>query len=113
MALSAGRLRQRVDLMRAAKVDNGKGGYVTTWSPFEEGVPAEVLGRTGSEALRDKVLLGVRVYRVTIRHREDVQPKDQLRYGGEDLNIRSAIDPDGRREQLVMVADTDGATPTR
>ena len=112
MRLSAGRLRHRVAIMRATKVDNGKGGYTTTWSAVFSAVPVEVLGLTGTEAVREKVLRGIRVYQITARWRGDLLPKDQLRYGAEDLNIRSAVDPDGRREQLVIVADTDGAVKT-
>jgi len=112
MRLSAGRLRHRVAIMRATKVDNGKGGYMTTWSAVASAVPVEVLGLTGTEAVREKVLRGIRVYQITARWRGDLLPKDQLRYGAEDLNIRSAVDPDGRREQLVIVADTDGAVKT-
>jgi SPP1 family predicted phage head-tail adaptor len=112
MGLSAGRLRQRIDIMRSTKVDNGKGGYTTTWAAAAQAVPAEVIGLTGTEAVREKVLRGVRVYQITTRYRADLQPKDQARFDGEDLNIRSAIDPDGRRERLVIVADTEGAAKT-
>ncbi|HEX8419467.1 MAG TPA: phage head closure protein [Sphingomonas sp.] len=110
--LAAGRLRQRVNLMRNAKADNGKGGYTSAWSAVASSVPAEVLGLTGSEVIREKSLQGIRCYRITLRWRQDLQPKDQLRYGTEDLNVRSAVDPDGRREQLVILADTDGAVAT-
>lgn len=112
MALSAGRLRHRVAIMRAIKVDTGKGGSTTTWTAVAKSVPVEVVGLTGTEAVREKVLRGIRVYQVTGRWRADLQPKDQLRFGTEDLNIRSAVDPDGRRVQLVIIADTEGATKT-
>lgn len=108
----ADRLRDRIDIMRASKVDNGKGGYTTTWSAAAPAVPAEVIGLTGTEAVREKVLRGIRVYQITTRYRADLQPKDQARFGGEDLNIRSSVDPDGRRERLVIVADTEGAEKT-
>lgn len=110
--LAAGRLRQRVDVTRSTKVSNGKGGYTSTWSAIASGVPAEVLGQTGAEVMRDSVLRGVRHYRITIRWRGDIGLEDQLRHSGEDLNIRSAVDPDGRREQLLIIADTDGAVAT-
>lgn len=112
MGLSAGRLRQRVTIMRGTQADD-RGGYVTTWSAVESDVPCEVIGLTGTEAVRERVLRGIRVYQVTIRWRGDLEPKDQLVYGVEDLNIRSAIDPDGRRERLVIIADTENAVPTR
>lgn len=112
MGLSAGRLRQRIAIMRRTLVDDEQGGYVGTWSAVEADVPAEVLGLTGTEAVRERVLRGIRVYQLTIRWRADLQPKDQLLYGTEDLNIRSAVDPDGRRERLLILADTENAEPT-
>ena len=108
----ASRLRDRVDIMRATKADNGKGGYSTTWATVAAAVPAEVIGLTGTETVQEKVLRGIRVVKITLRWRSDLQPKDQLRLGGEDVNIRSAIDPDGRRERLVIIADTEGAAKT-
>jgi head-tail adaptor len=110
--IPAGRLRQRVAIMRRTAVDNGTGGSTTSWNAIASGVPAEVIMLTGSEAVQEKVLRGIRVFQVTVRWRAGLQPKDQLRYGSDDLNIRSAIDPDGRRERLVIVADTEGATKT-
>ncbi|MFN3517956.1 MAG: phage head closure protein [Sphingomonas sp.] len=110
--LAAGRLRQRVDIMRAVKTSNGTGGYTSAWTAVAAALPAEVLGQTGGEVMRDSVLRGVRHYRITIRWRRDIEPKDQLRHDGQDLNIRSAVDPDGKREQLVIIADTDGAVAT-
>ena len=112
MPLPAGRLRYKIEIVRLVESDDGRGGSATEWqvvaSPW-----AEVIGLTGREAVLEKVLQGIRVYRITLRHRRDIQPRDQIRYGDEDLNIRSAVDPSGRREELVILADTDGALPTR
>lgn len=113
MGLSAGRLRQRVDLMRQISTDNGNGGSTIAWQAVAQAVPAEVIGLTGTEAVREKVLRGIRVYQITTRWRGDFQPKDQLRYGDEDLNVRSATDPVGRRDRLVIIADTENAEATR
>lgn len=110
--IAAGRLRQRIDLMRKTTEPNDTGGSTTTWTAIATSVPAEVLGLTGSESVQEKVLRGIRVFQVTLRSRTDLQPKDQLRFGTDDLNIRSAIDPDGRRERLVIIADTEGAAKT-
>ncbi|MEH3098871.1 phage head closure protein [Sphingomonas adhaesiva] len=106
MSLAAGRLRSRIDIRRVAEVDDGRGGSDLTVTPIATGVRAEVKALTGSEAVLEKVLQDVRVYRITIRWRGDVSAKDQIRYGTEELNVRSAVDPDERREQLVIIADT-------
>jgi SPP1 family predicted phage head-tail adaptor len=103
-------LRHRVTIRRATETDNGRGGYATGWSDLDE-VSAEVASLDGRESVMDQVLQGISVYRVRIRWRGDVQAADQLRsegscFAGKDVNIRSAVDPDGRREQLVIIADT-------
>lgn len=115
MALSAGRLRQRIDLVRPTRTRNDRGGgYTTTLADLAIDVPAEVLGLVGGEAVKDKLLQGIRVYRITMRWRGDLLQSDQIRYAGDAdlLNIRSIADPDGRRRELVIVADSDAALRT-
>ncbi len=111
MGLSAGRLRHRIDLMRGTLSADGA-GYLTTWSAVAVAIPAEVLSLNGRESVIDKVLQGIQIFKITIRWRCDVLDSDQIRYGALDLNIKSAVDPDGRREQLVIVADTEAAFAT-
>lgn len=107
MGLSAGRLRHRIDILDAVKVSNGKGGHTTTWTPIGVSVPAEVLGRTGGEALQERILQTVSVYQITTRWRGDVKPEQQIRHGEQLLNIKSAVDPTGRRQELIIIADTE------
>jgi SPP1 family predicted phage head-tail adaptor len=111
MGVSAGRLRNRVEIMRLLDVDNGKGGYTSTWKPVSK-LYAEVVGLDGREAVIGQALQGISVFRVTVRWRRDVLPTDQLRYEGQVLNIKSISDPTGRREVLVILADNEGARPS-
>lgn len=106
----ASRLRHRISICRPTETKNARGGFETNWielvKPF-----AEVIGLDGRESLRDQVLQGTSFYQVTIRWRAGVRPSDQLRsddgcFGGKDVNIRSAVDPTGRREELLILADT-------
>jgi head-tail adaptor len=102
----AGRYRHRVWLMRKLKVETGKGGFTSDWSPVFP-FRAEVVALSGREAMVDQVLEGVRVYRVTTRWRADILLTDQLRLAdGTLLNVRSADDPKGLRRDLEIVADT-------
>lgn len=104
--------RHRVDLVRTTRTPTGKGGNTVTVEDIATSIPAEVLGVTGSEAVREKLLGGIRVYRVTLRYREDVQLTDQLRLaGGQIVNIRSAVDEKGTRRELVIHADSEGVVP--
>lgn len=110
MSLAAGRLRDQVTIRRATKVKDGAGGSVDTWGDVDT-IAAEVISQNGREAVIAGALQGVSVSRITIRYRSDVLTTDQLRIDGDarDWNIRTAEDPDRRREQLVILADTASA----
>lgn len=98
-------LNRRVVIFTRADVDNGKGGYTTLYSKIAKPW-AEVLALDGRESVMNQVLQGISVIRVRIRHRDDVTDTCELYHAGRTYNIRSAGDPDGKREQLVIVADT-------
>lgn len=105
--LSAGNLRHSITIRRNAQVSNGRGGYVSQWTDVAT-VWAEVATLDGRESMVEKVLQGVSSYRIRIRWRDDVKAADQLRYGTLDLNIVAPpADPDGRREELVILASTE------
>lgn len=112
MSLRPGDLRQRVTLMRKTVTPRvGRPGSDTTWAPIAT-VWAQVVGINGREAVIGQALQGVSYFKIVIRHRGDVGDADQVRYQPAGaaapltLNIRSATDPDGGREQLLILADT-------
>ncbi|WP_242140866.1 phage head closure protein [Sphingomonas sp. TREG-RG-20F-R18-01] len=111
MPLSAGRLRHRVTIRRPVQTKTGDGGFETVWTDVAT-VYAEVLGLNSRESMIGQALQGVSSYRVTVRFGTDITDADQLRYGVLDLNVRSISDPDGRREQLLILADTASAQAT-
>lgn len=111
MALSAGRLRHRVTIRRPVRTKTGDGGYETVWNDAAT-VYAEVIGLNSREATIGQALQGISSYRITVRFGTDVTDTDQVRYGALDLNVRSVSDPDGRREQLLILADTASAQAT-
>lgn len=106
--LKAGVLRHKILIRRVIEEDNGKGGYSSNWITVAS-PRAEVIGLTGREAVMDRVLRSVTIYRIRIRWRADVRTADQIRHGLTNLNITSADDPDGKRQQLVIIATTEGA----
>jgi SPP1 family predicted phage head-tail adaptor len=106
--LRAGDLRHRITVRRAAEIETPTGGYKEDWGDYAT-VAAEITAFDGREVVLDQALQGVSVYRVRIRWRDDLTTEDQLRgscFGGRDVNVRSIADPDGRRRQLVIMADS-------
>ena len=104
MGLSS-RLRQRVTVRRMVRTPKPKGGFDEVWTDLKT-IWAEVIGLNGREAIIGQALQGVSSYRVVVRFGADITDVDQLRFGSTDLNIKSISDPDGRREQLLILADT-------
>ncbi len=106
MGIAAGRLRHRVTIRRNTTTPKPNApGYTSAWADYAT-IWAEVIGVNGREAVIAQALQGISSYRITIRYRTDITDADQLRYGAIDLNIRSISDPDGMREQLLILADT-------
>lgn len=112
--LRSGDLRTRIEIMQQVKADNGKGGYTTSWQVAAT-TWAEVLGQDGREAVIAQALQGVSTYRIRLRFRRDLTSAQQIRLnsvGGTDLNLLSVTDPNGDREQLMIIASTASAEKT-
>jgi SPP1 family predicted phage head-tail adaptor len=95
--MQAGKLRHLLTLEQPSETT---GNAVVSWNTVAE-VHGDVQGLVGSETS------GLRAdaeYRVRLRFRSDVTPKMRLNFGGKKLGIISAVDPDGRRRELVILA---------
>lgn len=106
--LRAEDLRQRIIIARADEAADGKGGFTTSWLPIAAPM-AEVVGLDGREAVMERVLDGISVYRIRIRWRRslDIRASDQVAIGSTVLNVRApAADPFGTRRELMFLADT-------
>jgi head-tail adaptor len=112
MPLNPGDLNQRIEILRQTTTIERGEPVPSGWTSVGM-VWAKVLGQNGREAVIGHVLEGISVYQITVRFRTDVLPSDQIRLaGGIDLNIKSIADPFGDREQLMIIASTDGAQKT-
>lgn len=101
----AGRFNRRIGLQKPNRTDTGVGGKDKTW---QAAIPlwAELIPLRGDEAMANNLTRNVQVWKVTIRFRTDVTPDCRLLLGDRPMNIRSCEDPDGRRAELVMTAET-------
>ena len=103
--MNAGQLRHRITIRRKGDVSDGKGGYTRGWTTVAQDLPADIVSLNGREAMFDQTFQQISSFRITVRYRDDLLPTDQILGYGMELNIRSAQDPDGRRERTEIYAD--------
>ena len=106
MTLRAGQLRHRITIRRAQQIQNSKGGYDSSWLTVAS-PKARLEGLDGRESTLANTLQGISAWRITIRWRSGILQSDQILLAdGTELNVASATDPDGKRERLIILADT-------
>lgn len=103
--LDPGELNCPIEIRREVLRDDGKGGQIAEWVPVARPW-AKVTSQNGREAVISGALQGISAWQIEIYYRDDVRTTDQIRMDNIDLNIRTAVDPDRRRERLVILADT-------
>lgn len=113
--LRPGDLRTKIEILRPVEADDGHGADETSGWTIVATPWAEVQGQDGREALIGQAIQGISTYRIRIRWRAGIGTGDQVRLGGAggtDLNITSATDPNGDREQLMIIATNASARAT-
>lgn len=102
--MQSGRLRERVAIQADTPTQNSFGELVSSWAT-ENTVWAQVI--SGSINERFQSAAGQRAsevsHTVRIRFRTDITPKKRLVWETRVLEILGYLDPNGKRETLVMV----------
>ncbi|HEX7852320.1 MAG TPA: phage head closure protein [Sphingobium sp.] len=103
--MSSSKYNRRISIEMPVRVANGKGGFTKGWSAPVP-VWAEMIPLRGHEAVEHNLLKSEQLWRVTIRHRDDITPECRITYRGRPMNIRTSEDPDGRGRELVMTCES-------
>jgi SPP1 family predicted phage head-tail adaptor len=109
MGLAAGRLNRRISIEAPVRSPNGQGGFTKGWAPTFD-VWAEMIPLRGEEAVQHNLQTSRQLWKVTIRWRAGINEECRAMFNGKPLNIRTCEDPNGRREQLVMTAESGVST---
>lgn len=105
MALNAGEMRQLVRIEQRTSTQDSTGEPLNTWTLFAER-RASVERATGRELWSSQEVLQGRVPTIfRLRYFDGVVPAMRLLCRGKVFNILSAVDPDGRRAELVVFAE--------
>lgn len=102
----AGNLRETITIERAAMARGEGGKTVRTWAAWRPGLRAEVIPLVGNESLEAGVLQGKQVWRVTIRFLDGVTTADRVVWKGQTMQIRTAVDPDMKRQWTFMTCES-------
>lgn len=106
---AAARFNRRVVIQAPDRASDGKGGQIKGWTDVST-VWAEMIPLRGQEAVAHNLLTSGQLWKVTIRYRAGLTVQHRLVLDGVPLNIRTCQDPDGRRKELVMTAESGAKT---
>lgn len=104
-----GSLRHRVTLQRRVETLDSGGGVALTWLSIAD-LWAEVIPLDGGERLQDMRLADRQTYRVRLRHRDDVTPKERFLFMEQIMNIRHVTDVSERGRWLECRCETGAAS---
>ena len=93
MELEAGKLRHRIDIDDAVRVQDENGDPVVSWVPWATSIPATVEFPSGKEYFAANQIQAQVQVRFFIRYIEGVVPTMRVRYKGVAYNL-SAVLPD-------------------
>lgn len=99
--LTAGMLRQRIELQAEQSTPDGSGGLTTEWHTFAT-VRAHIKALSGAQRLQAERLESVVRYRAVIRFRDDVFANVRVLYNGRAYNVQAVWDIEERRQWLEL-----------
>lgn len=106
--LAAGRLRHQITIEQPVESQDAAGEPVKSWVPIPGGITwAEKLDLTGRELFQAQQTSGEVTTQFTLRHRADIDARMRVVHGAELYSIEAPLDPDGRRERLVLLCARD------
>lgn len=97
-------MRLRVTIEQQQLVGDTGGGYTRSWQSFAS-IWAHIAPVRGQERLSGLQLAGSITHRITLRYLSGVTPAMRLVYGSRLFNIRAVMNPDERKEYLVLLCE--------
>ena len=98
--MQIGQLNRRIQLQEPTRVEDGMGGYSTTFATAFS-VWARAWSVSSTEIMTDMMVNMVRVQKFCIRYRSDVKPDWRVKYDSRYFAITS-IDPDEKNEFIYL-----------
>lgn len=100
--ITAGELDQRITIQSATEAQNTFGEPIQTWATLAT-VWARIEALRGAELLDAAKISTTVMFRVRVRHRTDVTPKQQVLWGIRTLNVEAVLPSERRNEYLDLM----------
>ena len=107
--ITAGNLREPLQIQRKATVSDGMGGQAIQWVTLAT-VRGDVRPLSGRESVQAMQLQASLTHRIYIRYRADLTPADRLVMRGQPLQIRAIVNVEMRNRWLELACDSGVAT---
>ncbi len=104
--MRAGLIRRRVTVQRYSSTPNALGEQIESWTTlFSAWASVEAVTASERFASGSQQELATITHRIVLRQRNDktVGPQDRISFNGKTFDIESAVDPDGRRRETVLL----------
>lgn len=98
--LDPGALRHLIQLQRNEPLDDGCGGFETSWNMIAD-VWAQIKPRAIKTSFDEGTDRSSVTHQIILRWRDDCEPGMRFQYGARILNIRHVSDPDETLRYLV------------
>ncbi|MBH3202572.1 phage head closure protein [Serratia marcescens] len=101
--MQAGKLRHRITLQKPVKVqDTTSGEMIDTWQDVSN-LWAEVSPLSAREFVSAQAMQNAVTTRITVRYRQDIEPKYRILFRGKIFNIEGILsDPKSGLEYLTL-----------
>lgn len=107
--ITAGKLKNRIELQELIIVEDGAGGNTRTWRTVQK-VWAYLYQTSGSERYQQDRLTAIANFRATIRYRADVSPVNRIVFQGKAYQIRSVDNLEFANKYLDLSLESGVAT---
>ena len=101
--MRAGTLRERVTIFQPVPTQDAEWGQIEQYTEVDDS-PASVKAKAATEDAKASGVASRVVYEIKMRYRDDITSQTRLEWNTKTLDILSAIDPEGRRRELLIEA---------
>lgn len=100
--LSAGKLRNPIEIQQLTNTPDGQGGFNTTWATIYPNVMAKIKPVSGGERMRAMQLNATISHRIFLRYIDGIKPAMRVKFGDRLFQIRLPLNLEERDRWLEL-----------